>query len=241
MRVLYVFNPHASENQQVVQQENLTDEILTRPKAVTPVIMQLSTSSVSNTDGEITSTSTFSSDEDSSILADDSNSFPVPSVKDIDLFGGKSGVCSPLEVHLSDDEIAPAAVNFVNDIADLEIGAPVSADAHPADGNFGVDTAVEECESGYLMLPGMHQVPNCCAICLCPYEVAETVIWSNNRACKHAFHEECISEWLLKLHEGTSCPCCRQEFLPIMSSGVAPQRPVSWAPGAFDTSAISFR
>ena len=58
-------------------------------------------------------------------------------------------------------------------------------------------------------------VPNCCAVCLCTYEEDETVVWSSNRACKHAFHEECVIEWLIKMQDGTPCPCCRQEFTDV--------------------------
>jgi len=80
---------------------------------------------------------------------------------------------------------------------------------------------------------GQRLVPNCCAICLSQYEVGETIVWSSNTDCRHAFHEECITDWLVKLHvqptspplisSGTTttpvvvvattpCPCCRQEF-----------------------------
>lgn len=58
-------------------------------------------------------------------------------------------------------------------------------------------------------------VPNCCAVCLCFYEEGETVVWSSNRLCNHAFHEECVMEWLIKMQDGTPCPCCRQEFTDV--------------------------
>lgn len=82
------------------------------------------------------------------------------------------------------------------------------------------------------------RVPNCCAICLAPYEVHETVVWScshspinnNNTSinsnninsikngCNHAFHYDCMIDWLIKVRDGTPCPCCRREFtdLPIL-------------------------
>lgn len=44
-----------------------------------------------------------------------------------------------------------------------------------------------------------------CAICLCPYEEGEIRILS--KRCSHAFHKECILEWLVKSHN--ECPCCR--------------------------------
>jgi hypothetical protein len=80
------------------------------------------------------------------------------------------------------------------------------------------------------------RVPNCCAICLAPYEVNETVVWScchgqtshtnhssndnatNSTGCNHAFHYDCMIDWLIKVQDGTPCPCCRQEFtdLPML-------------------------
>ncbi|KAL9191050.1 hypothetical protein ACHAXT_000756 [Thalassiosira profunda] len=48
-----------------------------------------------------------------------------------------------------------------------------------------------------------------CAICLCPYEEGDVRIFS--KRCPHAFHKECILEWLVKSHN--ECPCCRIEMV----------------------------
>lgn len=48
-----------------------------------------------------------------------------------------------------------------------------------------------------------------CAICLCPYEEGDIRIFS--KRCPHAFHKECILEWLVKGHN--ECPCCRIEMV----------------------------
>lgn len=58
-------------------------------------------------------------------------------------------------------------------------------------------------------------IPNQCAICLCDYTKGDTVILSSNESCPHAFHQECIVEWLVKMQEGTPCPCCRQTFIEL--------------------------
>ena len=68
---------------------------------------------------------------------------------------------------------------------------------------------------GYIMLRGKRMVPNCCAVCLGCYEQGESVVWSSNRECQHAFHEECVIEWFFKMQNGTPCPCCRQEFTDL--------------------------
>ena len=76
-------------------------------------------------------------------------------------------------------------------------------------------------ETSKLKLPVMssttkcRKVPNNCAICLSSYEIGDKVVWSSNETCHHAFHEDCILEWLIKMQEGTPCPCCRQEFTKL--------------------------
>jgi Ring finger domain len=87
-------------------------------------------------------------------------------------------------------------------------------------------------------------VPNCCAICLGSYEVDDIVVWSSNESdCQHAFHEDCMIEWMCKMQTGTPCPLCRQNFLPELHqyyngkyikkyNQVAPQR-------TFDLSRVS--
>lgn len=62
------------------------------------------------------------------------------------------------------------------------------------------------------------KVPNCCAICLCSYDIGDTMIWSCNKECKHAFHDECIIEWLLHNQNG-ECPCCRRQFTDLPYPG----------------------
>ena len=69
------------------------------------------------------------------------------------------------------------------------------------------------------------KVSNYCAICLCQYEVGDTIVCSNSyvnarideespRFCKHAFHDHCILEYLQRQKE-TPCPCCRRDFTDL--------------------------
>ena len=60
-----------------------------------------------------------------------------------------------------------------------------------------------------------HRIPNQCAICLRDYEKGDTIVTSCNRSCPHAFHRECIVEWLVRMQEGTPCPCCRRTFVEL--------------------------
>jgi Ring finger domain len=103
---------------------------------------------------------------------------------------------------------------------------------------------LEEGEARRLSIDTSRTVPNCCAICLCSYEVGETVVWSSRGLCNHAFHLSCIVDWLTKMRDGTPCPCCRQEFtdLPIIPKKEEPVRNrVPVIPRTFDPRAIVFR
>ena len=51
-----------------------------------------------------------------------------------------------------------------------------------------------------------------CEICLGDYEAGDIVAWSANPLCKHAFHVECISDWLIRR---PTCPSCRQDYIDI--------------------------
>ena len=63
---------------------------------------------------------------------------------------------------------------------------------------------------------GSRLVPNCCAVCLCPYEVGETLVWSSNTSCRHAFHRDCVVDYLCKVQEvDCPCPCCRGTFVTL--------------------------
>jgi len=52
--------------------------------------------------------------------------------------------------------------------------------------------------------------PKTCAICLEPYKVGDEICWSKNEKCPHAFHLDCMTEWLM---ENDDCPLCRENYL----------------------------
>lgn len=91
-----------------------------------------------------------------------------------------------------------------------------------------------------LKLPTQALVPNCCAICLGDYDVGDQVVWSSNQECPHAFHQECILDWLIKMQPATPCPCCRQEFTDWQQ--VARERKIVWSgdAGAFNIQNVRF-
>ena len=90
------------------------------------------------------------------------------------------------------------------------------------------------------------KIPNSCAICLCDYEADDVIVTSHNPECPHvscscpyssvvrmvptwleiqAFHQECIVEWLVKMQDGTPCPCCRREFVKLDGTNDANSQP----------------
>lgn len=48
-----------------------------------------------------------------------------------------------------------------------------------------------------------------CSICLEEYKVGEDIGWSRNSECHHAFHKDCIIEWL---KSNDDCPICRKRY-----------------------------
>ena len=68
---------------------------------------------------------------------------------------------------------------------------------------------------------GSRQVIAVCIICLCSYEIGDSISISSNPQCSHAFHTDCAVMWLSKQTQAL-CPCCRQEFCSV--NGEAPVR-----------------
>ena len=79
---------------------------------------------------------------------------------------------------------------------------------------------------GTLVLPSQRSVTNCCAICLESYKIGEKVTWSTNFTyCLHAFHKDCIVNYLAEVMKKNKinndgeldlpCPICRQQFLHL--------------------------
>lgn len=57
-------------------------------------------------------------------------------------------------------------------------------------------------------------VANLCTICLEAYKEGDTIVWSSNKNCPHAFHRACLTNYLVKVKDEKSypCPICRQNF-----------------------------
>jgi len=94
---------------------------------------------------------------------------------------------------------------------------------NPADANnnAAITTSFDNDEEEELK-----SVPNNCAICLSEYVSGDTIVTSCDPMCSHAFHQECIIEWLVKMQVGAPCPCCRRTFVEL-SPPAAPAIPVA--------------
>lgn len=114
---------------------------------------------------------------------------------------------------------------------DLEIG---ETDNHDDDDQSGAEQEDYNCENGYVRV-GRRLVPNCCAICLCEYEVCDKIV--SSVSCKHVFHLDCMVHWLVKMQSGTPCPVCRQDFTDLVEH--KRERRIRWAADtSFDHAAI---
>jgi hypothetical protein len=65
--------------------------------------------------------------------------------------------------------------------------------------------------------------PSTCMICLEAFQAGDTLLWSQNQDCSHAFHQECLIEYFSRF-AGTGdpaapCPCCRRDFYAKQDSG----------------------
>jgi hypothetical protein len=87
----------------------------------------------------------------------------------------------------------------------------------------GETTAASKTSSGRADGWQQRTIQSGCAICLDPYEVGDDIVWSSNEQCRHAFHQECVLDYFLHLHQydkeediaatlSGPCPCCRQSF-----------------------------
>jgi len=52
--------------------------------------------------------------------------------------------------------------------------------------------------------------PKICSICLEEYKAEDEIAWSRNHDCAHAFHLDCILDWLM---DNEDCPLCRAHYL----------------------------
>lgn len=48
-----------------------------------------------------------------------------------------------------------------------------------------------------------------CDICLLDYSEGDVVAWSTNKKCRHAFHTDCLVDWITRK---PTCPSCRQDY-----------------------------
>jgi hypothetical protein len=85
---------------------------------------------------------------------------------------------------------------------------------HKVDGNHEAEINLEDSGTSMQSMPpcrGVRHVDGQCALCIDNYEEGDEVTWSD-LDCTHAFHKECILQWLSKGKK--RCPVCRHWFVP---------------------------
>ncbi|KAL7503187.1 hypothetical protein ACHAWX_000571 [Stephanocyclus meneghinianus] len=79
----------------------------------------------------------------------------------------------------------------------------VSLDAENLDNIESQEVGLDEEDESFQM----------CPICLDVYVAGDSISWSKNQTCRHAFHKSCIEGWLKQLEREGCCPCCRGPYL----------------------------
>jgi len=54
--------------------------------------------------------------------------------------------------------------------------------------------------------------PKVCPICCEEYKKGDDIAWSKNESCYHAYHVDCIMEWLM---DHDDCPLCREKYIEL--------------------------
>lgn len=121
-----------------------------------------------------------------------------------------------------------------NNVTETETDQKAEEAVLAIDSGVGLDESIRSIDQGYLLLKNQaRHVPNCCAVCLGCYDVGESVVWSANPSCQHAFHEECVTDWLIKIQEGNPCPCCRSIFADVdMDLPKQVKKQIRWEAGS---------
>ncbi len=91
---------------------------------------------------------------------------------------------------------------------------PASIDDHPNEEMYRGQLILPRCPEVY----GSAIVPNCCVICLDSYHPGDSVVWSFHSACQHAFHEECVLKYLVRIQTKifkSPCCVCRCDFTDL--------------------------
>jgi len=97
-----------------------------------------------------------------------------------------------------------------NDEPQVDNGKADTSGAETKDNDDGASVAsVELGESAEEGSPDDEE-GRLCSICLIHYQMGDIVAWSQNDQCDHFFHEDCITDWLLRK---PTCPSCRQTYI----------------------------
>jgi Ring finger domain len=103
-------------------------------------------------------------------------------------------------------------------VSEIDKGIENNHEFHDIEENCRIENSDDPDSAGQLRLGddlpnGSRQVPALCIICLCRYEIGDSICISNNQMCPHVFHLDCAVTWLSKT-KVTLCPCCRQDYCP---------------------------
>lgn len=141
----------------------------------------------------------------------------------------------------SDSSATSSEVCPANEEVEADVGGAVPAEQDGEGGGEDLEGDIDGFVLSHVRLPQGRTVPNCCAVCLCPYEDGDSLVFSSNEECRHAFHDDCLVQWLGKMQDGTPCPCCRQTFVHLSDHRVVEEDGSDHSSGArtFNISVVS--
>jgi len=139
-------------------------------------------------------------------------------VKQSDLFYGHRKDSPPSEKVEEDGTITVETISTTQQqtkkFGDNEIEEIEAGNSRLQSSQFTVcDKDEDETAELYLKLKSSGRcVDGNCAFCMEDYEEGCEVIYSENQHCSHAFHKDCLMQWLSKGKK--RCPVCRHWFVP---------------------------
>jgi len=80
----------------------------------------------------------------------------------------------------------------------------------PGKDDIYMESLRQQNQSSLISISASLYSPKSCPICLEEYKAGDEIAWSKNNECPHAFHLDCMINWLMDHDE---CPLCRADYL----------------------------
>jgi hypothetical protein len=120
-----------------------------------------------------------------------------------------NGISAEISAEMSTEQTHDEESIFPITLPEENPNSNDEGDNESNDESIDGDIEDDDEESNGTDLGGTSNSVQLCNICLGEYEVGEEIAWSKNDECHHAFHKECLLEWLCR---NDTCPICRNTY-----------------------------